>query len=260
MQKEKFIVGEADITSRSRAINKPGVYGLLPAANRVFSGLPGFQYVRAQVMVAPQLGAKFIEYELFVDPGGKTLAPRCENLEHFFYVLEGGLSFECSGKVHAMEPGCFAWLPPQSVFTFVNKTQVQTRLVWIRRHYEKVEGIDVPAEIIRHASEVPANPTDTYLEQHLTPYEDIAFDIGINLQTFEPGVYFSFVELHIMEHGLYMLEGHGIYWLNGDFMEVQKGDFIYMAPFCPQFYYATGWERSAYLLYKDVNRDYATQL
>jgi (S)-ureidoglycine aminohydrolase len=260
MQKERFIVGDADVTSRSRAINKPGIYGLLPAASRVFSGLPGFQDVRAQVMGAPQLGAKFVEYELFVDAGGKTLAPRCENLEHFFYVLEGGLSFETSGVVHALEPGCFAWLPPQTVFSFVNKTQAQARLVWIRRPYEKVEGIDVPAEIIRHQSEVSADPTDTYLEQHLTPYEDIAFDMGINLQTFDPGVYFSFAESHIMEHGLYMLEGRGIYWLNGDFMEVQQGDFIYMAPFCPQFYYATGWGRSAYLLYKDVNRDYATQL
>ena len=132
--------------------------------------------------------------------------------------------------------------------------------MWIRRNYEKVEGIDIPAEIIRHESEVIANPTDTYMEQHLTPYEEIDFDMGINLQVFDPGVYFSFAESHIMEHGLYMLYGRGIYWLNGDFMEVQKGDFIYMAPFCPQFYYATGWERSAYLLYKDVNRDYANQL
>ena len=47
-----------------------------------------------------------------------------------------------------------------------------------------------------------------------------------------------------------------MYWLNGDYMEVQKDDFIYMAPWCPQFFYATGWDKSAYLLYKDVNRDY----
>ena len=75
-----------------------------------------------------------------------------------------------------------------------------------------------------------------------------------------PGVYFTFVESHVMEHGLYMLAGRGIYWLNRDFIEVQKDDFIYMAPFCPQFYYATGWEKSAYLLYKDVNRDYTAGL
>jgi (S)-ureidoglycine aminohydrolase len=103
---------------------------------------------------------------------------------------------------------------------------------------------------------VYAAPTDVYLEKHLTPYEQLGFDMGINLQIFDPGVYFSFVEAHVMEHGLYMLAGRGLYWLNHDLIEVQKDDFIYMAPFCPQFFYATGWDQSAYLLYKDVNRDY----
>ncbi len=50
------------------------------------------------------------------------------------------------------------------------------------------------------------------------------------------------------------------YGTNHDLIEVQKDDFIYMAPYCPQFFYATGWEKSAYLLYKDVNRDYAGDL
>jgi (S)-ureidoglycine aminohydrolase len=207
------------------------------------------------VMGAPQLGAKFLEFELFVDEGGGTESARSEKLEQFFFVLEGELQFECAGLAHALEPGSFCWLPPQTSFSFRNKTATQTRLIWIRRSYEKVAGIDIPQAIFLHESEVPGEPTDTYMEQHLTPYENLAFDMGINLQVFEPGVYFSFVESHIMEHGLYMTTGRGIYWLNGDFMEVQKGDFIYMAPFCPQFYYATGWERSAYLLYKDVNRD-----
>lgn len=249
------IVGDADITSRSRALHKPGQYLLLPAASRVFSYLPGFPGVRAQVMGAPQLGARFLEYELHVDPGGKTAADTCDNLEQFFFILEGELAFDCAGITHVLEPGCFGWLPPQIPFGFVNQKDALARAIWIRRQYEPAPGIAVPQPIFKHESEVPAEPTDTYLEQHLTPYEDLAFDMGINLQVFNPGVYFSFAETHVMEHGLYMLYGRGIYWLNEDFMEVQKGDFIYMAPFCPQFYYATGWERSAYLLYKDVNRD-----
>jgi (S)-ureidoglycine aminohydrolase len=94
------------------------------------------------------------------------------------------------------------------------------------------------------------------MKQHLVPYENPACDMGFNLLTFEPGIHFGFVESHIMEHALYMLVGRGIYWLNGDFHEVQKDDFIYMAPYCPRFFYATGWEPSRYLVYKDVNRDY----
>ena len=126
--------------------------------------------------------------------------------------------------------------------------------------YNSVEGVSFPDMIIGHESDVPARPTDTYMEQHLTPYEQMGFDMGINLQTFDPGVYFSSVEAHVMEHGLYMLTGGGIYWVNRDFHEVQEGDLVYMGPYCPQFFYSTGWEKSAYLLYKDVNRDYSEHL
>ena len=99
------------------------------------------------------------------------------------------------------------------------------------------------------------------MEQHLIPYDiDVAYDLAFNLLNFDPGVYFGFVESHIMEHGLYMLEGSGIYWLNGDYHEVQKDDFIYMAPYCPQFFYATGWVEGRYLIYKDVNRDFNEDL
>jgi (S)-ureidoglycine aminohydrolase len=28
-----------------------------------------------------------------------------------------------------------------------------------------------------------------------------------------------------------------------------------MGPYCPQFFWCTGWGDAAYLLYKDVNRD-----
>lgn len=251
-----LIVDDANVTSRCRAINKPGIYSILPASNRVFSYLPGFKDVAAQVLAAPQLGARFVQYELFVQPGGGTSAPRGEKLEHFLFVLEGGLDFSLDGAKHSLERGSFCWLPPSRPFEFSNSTNGVTRLIWIRRRYIPVEGIAIPEPIISHESKVTAAPTDTYMEQHLTPYENPAFDMGINLQVFDPGVYFSDVESHIMEHGLYMVAGRGIYWLNGDFIETRKDDFIYMAPFCPQFFYATGWEKSAYLLYKDVNRDY----
>jgi (S)-ureidoglycine aminohydrolase len=176
-------------------------------------------------------------------------------------MLEGKLELGIGrGKPKKMVRGSFCWLPPHCPYHFVNKSNGLSRAIWVRRRYEEVPGISIPEPILAHESDVPARPTDTYMEQHLTPYEGMGFDMGINLQTFEPGIYFSLVEAHVMEHGLYMLDGRGLYWLNHDLIEVQKDDFIYMAPYCPQFYYATGWENSAYLLYKDVNRDYTGRL
>ena len=260
MQGEKKIIGEADLVTRCRAILKPGIYSILPRANRVEHQLPYFNGVQAQVLATPQLGAKFVEHELLVSPSGGTRQPIAEDLEQFLFVLEGELNFELGGKQHKLQQGGFCWLPPQHEFAFSNKGDEITRLIWVRRHYEVVDGIEIPGAIIANEQDVRADPTDTYMEQHLTPYEQVGFDMGINLQVFDPGVYFSFVESHIMEHGLYMLYGRGIYWLNHDFIEVQQDDFIYMAPFCPQFFYATGWDKSAYLLYKDVNRDYTASL
>ncbi|MCA9877735.1 MAG: hypothetical protein KC442_08135, partial [Thermomicrobiales bacterium] len=49
--------------------------------------------------------------------------------------------------------------------------------------------------------------------------------------------------------------GQGIYMLAGDQHEAQTDDFIWMGPFCPQYFVCTGWSDAAYLLYKDVNRD-----
>ncbi len=255
-QMEKLIVSEADITSRCRCINKPGSYMIFPRANRVEHQLPHFKGVQAQVLVTPQHGARFVEHELLVEPGGGTARPKDEDFEQFLFVLEGGLEFDLEGKKHKMVQGGFCWLPPHRIYQFMNPGDSLSRVIWIRRRYEPVDGLAIPDPIIANEKDVGADPVDTYMEQHLTPYEELGFDMGINLQVFDPGVYFSFVEAHVMEHGLYMLYGRGIYWLNHDFIEVQKDDFIYMAPYCPQFYYATGWEKSAYLLYKDVNRDY----
>ena len=256
------MVSEADVTSCCRCINRPGSYMIFPRANRVDHHLPGFnQGVLAQVLATPEHGAKFVEHELLIAVNGGTQGPRDEAFEQFFFVLEGGIELDFAGsRPKKMVRGSFCWLPPHYAYQLVNNGAGPARVVWVRRRYDEVAGISVPEPILAHESDVPAKPTDTYMEQHLTPYEQMGFDMGINLQVFEPGIYFSFVEAHVMEHGLYMLEGRGLYWLNRDLIEVQKDDFIYMAPYCPQFYYSTGWENSAYLLYKDVNRDYTQRL
>ena len=62
-----------------------------------------------------------------------------------------------------------------------------------------------------------------------------------------------FAETHVMEHGLYVLEGKAVYRLNQDWVEVQEGDFMWLRAFCPQACYSGGPGRFRYLLYKDVN-------
>ena len=83
---------------------------------------------------------------------------------------------------------------------------------------------------------------------------DVRHDMHVNIVTFEPGAVIPFLETHVMEHGLYVLEGKAVYKLNRDWVEVEAGDFMWLRAFCPQACYAGGPGRFRYLLYKDSNR------
>ena len=79
-------------------------------------------------------------------------------------------------------------------------------------------------------------------------------DMHVNIINMEPGAVIPFAETHVMEHGLYVLEGKAVYRLNQDWVEVEAGDFMWLRAFCPQACYAGGPGPFRYLLYKDVNR------
>ena len=84
--------------------------------------------------------------------------------------------------------------------------------------------------------------------------DDLRHDMHVNIVNFQPGGTIPFPETHVMEHGLYVLEGKAVYLLNTDWVEVEAGDFMWLRAFCPQACYAGGPGRFRYLLYKDVNR------
>jgi (S)-ureidoglycine aminohydrolase len=94
-----------------------------------------------------------------------------------------------------------------------------------------------------------------FTRRELLPVDDPAFDFAMSLLRFAPGVGLDKVEIHDEEHGLYMTQGGGIYLLGDEHLEVTEGDFIYMAPYCPQSFTASGEGDAEYLLYKDTWRD-----
>jgi (S)-ureidoglycine aminohydrolase len=256
MMAESYVPTQADILSRSRAVVKPGLYMILPQTNRVASGLPSFEKTIVQVLATPEAGAEFVEHELILEPGGGTVKPIQDGLEHFCFVLEGNLHLDIAGDIrHDLEEGGFAYLPVGTVFGLKNPNDKKNRVLWIKRRYKPI-GFLKPDPIIGNEKNVSGTPG-----QYLIPYkENLAYDMSMLIVNLDPGKGLSQVEIHIMEHGLYMLQGQGIYWLSGDYHEVQTNDFIYMAPYCPQYFYVTGQSMGRYLLYKDVNRDYDEKL
>ncbi len=83
---------------------------------------------------------------------------------------------------------------------------------------------------------------------------DLRHDMHVTIVTLQPGGVIPFPETHVMEHGLYVLQGKGVYLLNQTWVEVEAGDFMWLRAFCPQACYAGGPGPFRYLLYKDVNR------
>jgi (S)-ureidoglycine aminohydrolase len=123
--------------------------------------------------------------------------------------------------------------------------------------YEPAPSIEVFQPVHGNQADVRAevwadNPHSRL--QTLIP-EELKFDLNLNIFTFDSGFGLPYVETHVMEHGLLFLQGKGMYYLDGEWMEVETDDFIWMGPYCPQSFYATGPTPSKYLYYKNVNRE-----
>ena len=133
------------------------------------------------------------------------------------------------------------------------------RFHWIRKAYESVDGLDVPEAVLHQRATTsrrsPMPDTDgRWATTRFVDPTDLRHDMHVTIVTFEPGGVIPFAETHVMEHGLYVLEGKAVYRLNQDWVEVEAGDFMWLRAFCPQACYAGGPGKFRYLLYKDVNR------
>ena len=162
------------------------------------------------------------------------------------------------GDKHDLTAGGYAFLPPGCEWTLRNNTTETARFHWVRKAYERVDGIEVPKAFVTNETEVDGiempGTEGRWSTQRFADPNDVRHDMHVNIVSFLPGGVIPFPETHVMEHGLYVLEGKAIYLLNKDWVEVQEGDFMWLRAFCPQACYAGGPGRFRYLLYKDVNR------
>ncbi|WP_419900323.1 (S)-ureidoglycine aminohydrolase [Roseomonas sp. USHLN139] len=243
----------------NRGVVRPN-YAFLPPEGVLKSRLPNYEKTAARFLAAPALGARFAQFILEIEPGGGSLRPVAEaGIQHFYYVLSGEVSLSVGDLgPKTVDVGGFLYAPPGLPLTLRNAGAAPARVLGLRKRYQALEGVAPPGPILSHTGEVPRT-NHTGLEgrgfQHLLPFGDLAFDFEMNLMWFGPGTFFPAVETHIMEHGLYMLQGQGLYLLGTEWHEIWQDDFIWMGAFCPQQFYPTGPDEAAYLLYKDMNRD-----
>jgi (S)-ureidoglycine aminohydrolase len=219
----------------------------------VWAPLPGMVRATACVHTAPALGAAFVQYSVDLERDG-SLGPTRGS--RFVYVLEGELEL-LAGERHAtLGVGGYCFVP-QGMRHTLTSPSADTRAAVIEKPYLPLDRVAAPALLIASEGSIPGIPLngDEALQvRALLPPDDPSFDFAVNTMEYQPGASLSMVEVHMMEHGLLMLDGDGIYRLGDAWYPVAKGDFIWMGPYCPQWFGALGKRPAKYLIYKDWNR------
>jgi (S)-ureidoglycine aminohydrolase len=233
------------MTSFSRSANCSD-HRLQTPETFVRAPLPGMRNGTAIVHASPAGGAAFVQYTAELEAGG-ALA-RSDD-QRFLYVLDGSLSAGATRLI----AGDYAYIAAGSP-TMVS-ADVPCRAAVIEKRYQPL-GSAVPGDLT--GREPLVAPTylggDPWLEVRALIPDDSAFDFRVSTMTFQPGGALAAVEIHVMEHGLLMLQGGGIYRLGSHWYSVQAGDFIWMGPYCPQWFGAIGKHPAKYLIYKNWDR------
>jgi (S)-ureidoglycine aminohydrolase len=213
--------------------------------------LPGSQNVAAIVHCAPQIGAAFTQYTAEFEPSGR-LGPTAA--QRFLYLLDGSLDIHSEGATRRLVKGGFAYLPEGADHTVISSEH--SRAAVIEKKYISQAAVEKGKSILGHDADVISQPLmgDEALQVQVLVPDHPSYDFAVNVMTYQPGASLPMVEIHVMEHGLLMLEGGGIYRLGDSWYPVTAGDFIWMAPYCPQWFGAIGRTPAKYLIYKDTNR------
>ena len=239
-------------------------YAVIPRgvmSDIVTSYLPHWDNTRLWILSRPMSGfaETFSQDIMEVSPGGGSDQPEPDSgAQAILFIVKGTLELSLEGKNHTLEEGGYAYIPPGCAWKVRNHDTKPAKFHWFRKKYNAVKGVEMPDAFVTNenlitAHEMPDTDGKWATTRFVQP-DDLRHDMHVNIVTFGAGGTIPFEETHVMEHGIYVLEGKAVYKLNRDWVEVQAGDFMWLRAFCPQACYAGGPGKFRYLLYKDVNR------
>jgi (S)-ureidoglycine aminohydrolase len=243
-----------DISASTRTVVK-STHALITPDGYISSVIPGWTGCTPIVVISEQMGAGFSQIIVNFREGDGSMRGVTLQSQLFLYVVEGKVEATVGGVTRVLSQGQFVYVPPGTSYLLTNREK-GTRVLCFQKVYELLEDTVVPGVLFGDAAEAPADPVlnDPAVRMQVLLPDNLAFDMAVNILTYDPGGYLPLVETHIMEHGLLYLRGQGIYRLGEDWYPVKKGDSIWMAPYCNQWFTAMGKEPAVYIYYKNVNR------
>ena len=239
-------------------------YAVIPRATMrdiVASYLPGWTGMRMWILARPLTGfaETFSQYVVELAPGGGSQRPETdERAQAALFVTRGEIEIVVAGRASRLAAGGFAYVPPGAAWSLRNPGAGEAEFHWWRKRWVAAPGLSAPEPLVAREQDIAPAPmpgtNGVWATTRFVDPADLRHDMHITIVTFEPGGSIPFAETHVMEHGLFVIEGKAVYRLNRDWVEVGPGDFMWLRAFCPQACYAGGPGRFRYLLYKDVNR------
>lgn len=231
-------------------------HALIAPDSHVTSPLAGWSDADGTILISPAMrggngGPRLVQYLVAAKGRAATTRGAAPGVERLVYVLSGSATLD--GQ--QLPADCFAWFPPDAAYELT--LPLTAKLLVFEKKYEPLAGMNVPKRVVGSLANSPAEPflgDPNAVLATLLPI-DPAYDMAVNVFTFQPGAKLPFVECHLMEHGLYMKQGQGVYRLGESWYPVAAGDTIWMASYCPQWFVAMGSEPAAYIYYKDIHRD-----
>jgi (S)-ureidoglycine aminohydrolase len=229
-------------------------HALITADNRVASNVPGVSGAEAVILVSPAMGAGFAQLLLTFGRGGSASGSP-DQAQTFGYVMSGAATVAIGGRKSRCAAGGYFFAPAGQSWS-LGSPLTGTQVTLFQKKYVPLPGTAAPRPIVGSASRIKGEPFlgDPAANLQVLLPDDPSFDFAVNRFSYVPGGHLPYVEVHVMEHGLIMLEGQGVYRLEDQWYPVRAGDAIWMAPYCPQWFVAMGKKPASYLYYKDVNR------
>lgn len=222
--------------------------------------LAGWTGTQGIILISPHMRGlpRFSQYIALMAEDGQSALPLA-GVERFVYVMDGEIIAQILQGTQTINAGEYLYLPANIAHQLTALSP--SKLLIFEKPYQTSPFTNVLPEVQTGKpwtwqGEPFLGDEDARLRVMLPT--NLPYDMAVNLFTFQRGTALPFVETHIMEHGLYLLEGQGIYRLDDAWYPIQAGDAIWMGSYCPQWFCAIGKTQSTYIYYKDVNRDALT--
>ncbi|MGI4833854.1 MAG: (S)-ureidoglycine aminohydrolase [Janthinobacterium lividum] len=236
------------VTRRTHALIAPDGY--------INSTVPGWTGCTVNVIINEQMGARLCQTLVTLTSEAGQLTGETQASQVFFYVVQGQVQATIGDDSRSLTTGKFVYVPAGGQAYVLKNPTAGTQVLTFHKVYEPLAGYPAPRVCWgeKDDRQAPVYMNDEALRiQELLPNE-LAFDMAVNIFTYQPGGNLPMVETHMMEHGLLYLQGQAIYMLDQQWYPVQQGDSIWMAPYCQQWAASIGKEPSVYIYYKNVNR------